>query len=604
VSVSERYSRGEEFLLQDNIASAREEFNILIENHPDSAFGFFGLGSLYAIQGHKEKAVEEWLKCVEIQSAFGRAYYALAWAYYDAGDSQRGYEYTKLAIDTGVKLDAVQDLLDKILSIEELVVSERRDYNEIINFKILRAPLFIFSLAFIIRLVYLYFVVPVDWVGDSYHHWQIAWYTLKIGLSHGRLWDLKGVEYYWPPLPSLFEAFLLWLFRSSSIFFMRFANIIVGSCSVVVSYFIGRRFSERIGKTIATALLFFPFTLNYEVLALHEPMMILFGLIGIYMFLDKKDFFSGLFLGFSYLCHFTVYIIAPIILLLYLWRERIFERILPFLIGFGVIYLPYVYILLTHTGDALYNIHTLMLFMGISTAHMRNPLANILGPALLILGLISLVFVYYKIHDRITIVLVTLFGGYSLLWGFILTFVGAPLSPYEIRYYGFIFILGVFISGLVIDRIPILQNYYKFQGLEISRSMIFVGALSLIFLISFIPTYSRLETAITDGYIVADKLGEYYIEGTIISPVPHMTYRLTNKYDIKPQNILGPIYAPTEHEAKMTWLQNHNVTLFFWLPGFEADRVFPELSEGRDSPPFYILDVLPFSRFIYEVKWD
>jgi len=94
LSVSERYSKGIEFLLQDNIVSAREEFNILIENHPESAFGFFGLGSLYAIQGHKEKAVEEWLKCVEIQSAFGRAYYALAWAYYDAGDSQRGYEYT------------------------------------------------------------------------------------------------------------------------------------------------------------------------------------------------------------------------------------------------------------------------------------------------------------------------------------------------------------------------------------------------------------------------------------------------------------------------------------------------------------------------------
>jgi len=31
----------------------------------------------------------------------------------------------------------------------------------------------------------------------SYHHWQISYLTLKIGLAHGRMWDLNGMEYYW-----------------------------------------------------------------------------------------------------------------------------------------------------------------------------------------------------------------------------------------------------------------------------------------------------------------------------------------------------------------------------------------------------------------------
>ena len=568
----------------------------------------------------------EWYRTVEIDPLHSDAHYALAWIFYRTGDAQKGIEHARLAIEAGIELEPIQDLFNyigmnqstHIQSPEDLMDTEKLEseffhlgstvssvlkmFNGIEGAKL--KLFFLFVSAFLVRLSYLYYVVPVDWVGDSYHHWQIAWYTLNIGFRHGRLWDLKGVEYYWPPLPSLIEAFLMWLFRSSSIFIMRFTNMIVGSCSVVVSYIIGRRFNEQIGQTVATALLFFPFTLNYEILALHEPMMILFGLLGILMFLDKKDFMSGLFLGLSYLCHFTVYIMAPIIFLSYIYREKSLERTVPFLIGFGLVYIPYVYVLLRDTGDAFYNIRTLVLFMGISTAHMRNPLANILGPALLIISFVALIITYYKIRTRSIIIIMDLFCGYSLFWGFLLTFVGAPLSPYEIRYYGFMFILSFFVLIMILSRTPILQNPFRIKGIKISKMTILIGLLSFILFISVMPNYTRLQIAITDGYIVADKLGEYYVEGTVISPVPDVTYRLTNTYDIKPQNILGPIYAPTEHEVKMTWLQAHNVTLFFWLPGFEADRVFPELSEGRDSPPFYILDVLPFSRFIYEVKWD
>ncbi|TMD18749.1 MAG: hypothetical protein E6I98_10320, partial [Chloroflexi bacterium] len=66
--------------------------------------------------------------------------------------------------------------------------------------------------ALIPRLVYLFFVADPENAGDgftdAYHHWQIAYLTKEIGLTHGpRLWDLRGWEYYWGLLhPALMSA--------------------------------------------------------------------------------------------------------------------------------------------------------------------------------------------------------------------------------------------------------------------------------------------------------------------------------------------------------------------------------------------------------------
>ena len=43
----------------------------------------------------------------------------------------------------------------------------------------------------------------------------------------------------------------------------------------------------------------------------------------------------------------------------------------------------------------------------------------------------------------------------------------------------------------------------------------------------------------------------------------------------------------------------NNVTMLFWLPGYEVDRVFPELAYGVDVPPFYLLERLRYDRYIY-----
>jgi len=61
-------------------------------------------------------------------------------------------------------------------------------------------------IALLPRLIYLFAISNPENAGDGlytdvYQHWQIAYLTKEIGLSHGlRLWDLKGVEYFWGSL--------------------------------------------------------------------------------------------------------------------------------------------------------------------------------------------------------------------------------------------------------------------------------------------------------------------------------------------------------------------------------------------------------------------
>jgi len=459
-----------------------------------------------------------------------------------------------------------------------------------------------FFLALAVRLVYLFLVVPVDWVGDSYHHWQVAWFTLNIGLEQGRLWDLKGVEYYWPPLPSLFEAFLMWLFRSPSIMLIRLANVVVGATSVAVSYLIGRWFDEGVGVSTAAALVFFPLTLNCEVLGLHEPLMVLFALYGVLMFLSGRDFYSGLFLGLSYLCHFTVYLMAPILLLLYI-RGRSLERGLAFFIGFGLVYVPYAFVLLSHTGDALYNIRTMIKFMGISTAHMEHPLALGIGLGLFLISIAPLRILRGKASRGVHLV-AALLSVYSAFWGVLLVFVGAPLGPYEMRYYSIFLVVVILALVLCLDTRMAIRRCYTLAGVRIRGHTVLVGFVSALLLVSMSPAFSALQAPILERFRVADKLGGLYEGGTIISPVPDMTYRLTDRWRIPPQMILGPIYCPVDWVEKLDWLRVNNVTLIFWLDGFEADRVFPELATGTDVPPFYLAEKLSYSRYVYAVRLD
>jgi hypothetical protein len=107
----------------------------------------------------------------------------------------------------------------------------------------------IFFFAALPRLFVLFFVTDLDnpgigWYNDTFHHWQIAYLSKEIGFSKGflRLWDFKGMEYFWGLLHPLLLAALFTLTGSIDILIPRLTSLIFGSASVVLLYFLLRRY--------------------------------------------------------------------------------------------------------------------------------------------------------------------------------------------------------------------------------------------------------------------------------------------------------------------------------------------------------------------------
>jgi hypothetical protein len=255
-----------------------------------------------------------------------------------------------------------------------------------------------------------------------------------------------------------------------------------------------------------------------------------------------------------------------------------------------------------NTGDVLYNLRSMITYMGISTATMRHPLANLLALVLIPGGLLIL---YRKLlRDTSSIesnLVMTLLGGYMIFWGILYLLVGAPLFIYVLRYYWIPLVLGILIFSEKTNKVRAFKEelFLGLPKISVIGLIISAGTLS-----TLSPTFSSMQDHIIWDFDVADRIAEYYENGTIISPVPHMTYRLINKHNIQPQNILGPIYCPTQPDKKIEWLTNNNVTLLYWLPDLEADTVFPELSEGKDTHIFQMLESLGYDKYIYKVKLD
>ena len=103
---------GFELIRQRRLEEAREFFEEALKLNPEDIDARFGLGCVYAAMGEKDRAVEEWRRCLELNPAMGEAHYALAWAYYDAGDYDTGFRHVEMAHRSGVPLEPLKELFN------------------------------------------------------------------------------------------------------------------------------------------------------------------------------------------------------------------------------------------------------------------------------------------------------------------------------------------------------------------------------------------------------------------------------------------------------------------------------------------------------------
>ena len=221
----------------------------------------------------------------------------------------------------------------------------------------------ILLLAALPRVYYLYFVSGPENAGegaygDVWHHWQIAYLTKEIGLSAPggpRLWDLKGLEYFWGALhPYLMDA-IFFLTGSIDIVLERWLSLIAGSVVVLLTFLICRRFwglQVAVAAMIFTTLL--PTSVMNDASGMLEPLGLALVLTGIWAWGGRHGFWSGLAFGLATMARAEAWIFSLGMVLAALLKRAGRTRALPLVLGFVLVVLLYMKTLLDHTGNPIY----------------------------------------------------------------------------------------------------------------------------------------------------------------------------------------------------------------------------------------------------------
>jgi hypothetical protein len=447
--------------------------------------------------------------------------------------------------------------------------------------------LFVFLLALIPRIYFIFFVsgtqnAAAGWYGDNYHHWQIAYLSKEIGLKIDpfRLWDLKGMEYFWGILHPYTLVILFTITGSSDILIERLLAVFCGSVSVVLIFLIIRRyFNFQAALTGAVLAALFPVTVFNDALGIEESLGIMFLLAGVY-FWPKKPFFVGIFWALAALTRAEYWVFGIGLIFAIGLLERKFEKLLVLAAPYIVITVFYMKILVDKTGNPIYPIWWNYLANAAGQWEFREKLTSYQLQArevftfIIIIAAFAILITLWK-KPKYYLYLLLGFGN----WLFIGLFIGwsAYLKSYEVWFwmirffvlpYSFLLTLfTVFVFYSLIKKAKIIETL-KINWLIFLSVLALSQILWLPILNNFKGTKARWESVKVQGELV----GKYYQGGKILIPVheydPDFTYTLVQFGGVKGKNIVGQMYDPFyylgEEKAFDNWGSNREVVLN-WL---------------------------------------
>jgi hypothetical protein len=232
----------------------------------------------------------------------------------------------------------------------------------------------VWAVALAPRLYALFFLTdpenPGDgWHGDVFHHWQIAYLTKEIGLwdpNGPRLWDLKGLDYFWGVIhPALLVA-LFYVTGSVDIIIPRLVSVFFGALVAVLVFSLCRRY-WGLGVAIAAGLIaaLLPTSVFIDATGFLEPMGIGLVLLGIWLW-PKGGFWTGVAWALAAMARAEAWIFSlGMLVATYFRRAYERERLLATVAWIALI-VGYMKLLLDRTGNPIYPVYW-------------NLLANIFG---------------------------------------------------------------------------------------------------------------------------------------------------------------------------------------------------------------------------------
>ena len=218
-------------------------------------------------------------------------------------------------------------------------------------------------IALLPRVIYVFGISNPENAGDGlytdvYQHWQIAYLTKVIGLSHGlRLWDLKGVEYFWGMLHPIVLVILFFVTGSTDIVLARIQSLAFGSLSVVLIFHLCQRYWNLSVAIAATAFAAFaPTSVFNDASGMLEPMGVSLSLLGIWL-LPKRSFRAGLVWGLATAARPEAWLSSSGLLVASFLRQGTVRRWFSLLLGFGGVMAAQMAFLNTRTGNPIYPLY-------------------------------------------------------------------------------------------------------------------------------------------------------------------------------------------------------------------------------------------------------
>jgi hypothetical protein len=194
--------------------------------------------------------------------------------------------------------------------------------------------------------------------GDVWHHWQIAYLTKEVGLSAPdgpRLWDLKGLDYFWGILHPLLMVAIFDITGSVDIVLNRLVSVAFGVMVVLLVFHLCRRYwGTPAALGAALIAIFLPTSVMNDASGMLEPLGVALCLVGLWAWPRRGGFWAGLAFGLATMARAEAWVFGLGMVVAAFLRRQGWQQRVPLVAGFAAVMLLYMKILLDQTGNAIY----------------------------------------------------------------------------------------------------------------------------------------------------------------------------------------------------------------------------------------------------------